>query len=87
MLNQSILTASQKQTIKGLKDLQESDERILQLRTNIRRSAEAQFQNGTLDLPTLLSKINDETTAALNAQYHRLQLIREIYRIKYITNQ
>lgn len=87
LLNQSILTASQKQTIKGLKDLQESDERILQLRTNIRRSAEAQFQNGTLDLPTLLSKINDETTAALNAQYHRLQLIREIYRIKYITNQ
>ncbi len=83
-LNQSIQSAAQNRTIQGLQELQESDARLLQLRTNIRQSAEAQFANGIIDTQALLSKINDETTAALNAQYHHIQLIREIYRLKHI---
>lgn len=87
VLNQKVQSQVQNKTIKGLQDLQESDERILQLRTNIRKSADAQFNNGVIDIADLLNKINDETLASLNAQYHKIQLIREIYRLKYLTNK
>ena len=59
------------------------DSRIIDLRANVRKAAESQLANGIIDATALLTKISDENIARLTAQLHEIQLIQEIYQLKY----
>lgn len=85
--NLSIQTASLMASIDGIQKSSKSDERILQLRTNVRKAAEAQLSNGVIDATSLLAKITDENIAALTMRLHRIQLLQEIYKLKYTLNR
>ncbi len=85
--NVSIQAESQKQAIDGVKAVIAQDSAIVALRRNVRKTAESQLRNGVIDATALLAKITDENAAALNARYHKIQLIQEIYRLKYTLNQ
>lgn len=85
--NLSLQTASQLAAIEGIRKSSVTDERILQLRTNVRLAAEAQLRNGVIDATSLLAKITDENLAALSMCLHRIQLLQEIYKLKYILNR
>ncbi|MDE6279074.1 MAG: hypothetical protein K2M05_03795, partial [Paramuribaculum sp.] len=63
------------------------DERIIALRANVRRAAESQLENGIIDATALLTKISDENLAQLTSTYHKIQLLQEIYKLKYTLNQ
>ena len=87
LFNSKIQSVSQREAISGLRDLMKEDTRIIELRGNVRRAAESQLANGIIDATALLSKISDENIAQLNARLHEIQLIKEIYNLKYILNQ
>lgn len=86
-LNTEMLSAQQQEDIRSRRALIEEDRRIVELRTSVRKAAEAKLENGVIDTTDLLDKITDESTAAVNAAYHRIELVRAIYKLKYILNQ
>lgn len=87
LFNSNIQTISQLETIEGLKDMMREDGRIINLRSNVRKAAESQLNNGVIDATALLTKISDENLAELTAKFHEIQLIQEIYKLKYILNR
>ncbi len=87
LFNSDMQVASQLEKIKGIRDVMKDDSRIMVLRANVRKYAESQLQNGIIDTTALLTKITDENQAALTARYHEIQLVQEIYNLKYILNR
>lgn len=87
LFNIRLTSDSQSSRISELTDIMAEDERIVELRANVRRAAEAQLTNGVIDATALLSKITDENQARLTAGYHEIQLIQSIYQLKYTLNQ
>lgn len=87
LYNSNIKSASQREAIAGLREVMKDDARIIELRGNVRRAAESQLANGVIDATALLAKISDENMARLNARFHEIQLIKEIYNLKYTLNQ
>lgn len=85
--NLAMQSDSQLSSINGLKKIIEKDTKIVELRSNVRDAAEAKFENGVVDSTYLLEKITDELASRLNAKYHEIQLIQEIYRLKYTLNR
>ena len=87
LFNSDMQTASQKETIDGLREVMANDARIISLRTSVREAAESQLRNGIIDTTTLLTKITDENQAKLTAQFHGIQLLQEITNLKYTLNR
>ncbi|MDE6555486.1 MAG: transporter, partial [Duncaniella sp.] len=78
---------AQEASIRSIKTVIEEDERIVQVRERVRKAAESQLGNGVIDATALLTKIADENAARLTSRLHQIQLIQEIYKLKYILNQ
>ena len=87
LFNSRIQSARENSEIEAIRDVIKEDSRIVELRQNVRRSAESQLHNGIIDATALLSKINDENQAKLNSAYHNIQLIQNIYKLKNTLNQ
>lgn len=87
LFNTSLETQSQVDNINELKAVIKEDGRIVELRVNVRRAAESQLDNGTIDATALLTKITDEKQARLNAAYHEIQLLQSIYKLKHTVNK
>lgn len=87
LFNTALQSASQTETIAGMRAVMKEDEKIITLRKRVRCAAEAQLENGIIDATALLAKISDENIAQLNAKLHEIQLLKEIYNLKYILNQ
>lgn len=87
LFNSHLQSARENSEIEAIRDVMKEDSRIVELRQNVRRSAESQLRNGIIDATALLSKINDENQARLNSAYHNIQLIQNIYKLKNTLNQ
>lgn len=87
LFNTDLQSASLLENIDGLRSVMEEDTRIIELRSNVRRAAESQLANGVIDATALLTKISDENLARLNASLHEIQLLKEIYNLKYTLNR
>ena len=87
LFNTDMQTASQRVAIEGIRKVMKDDAKIIELRGNVRKAAESQLENGVIDATTLLTKISDENIARLTAQLHKIQLLQEIYKLKYILNR
>lgn len=87
LLNTRVRQTSELAAIEGLKRVMADDERIIILRSNVRKAAERQLEAGVIDATSLLTKISDENLARLSASMHELQLLQEIYKLKYTLNQ
>ncbi|MDE7396840.1 MAG: TolC family protein [Muribaculum sp.] len=87
LFNTDMLATSQSAAIAGLRTAMQNDAKIIALRGNVRRAAESQLANGVIDTTGLLTKISDENMARLTAGVHEIQLLQEIYRLKYTLNR
>ena len=87
LFNTNMQTRSQLDHIDELKDVMQKNDRIVELRANVRKAAEAQLDNGVIDATDLLTKLTDEKQARLTASYHEIQLLQSIYQLKYTLNQ
>ncbi|MDE5744380.1 MAG: TolC family protein [Paramuribaculum sp.] len=73
--------------IEGLRKIIEEDNRIVELRGNVRRAAESQLNHGIIDTTALLAKITDENNAILNHAFHEIQLLQTICQLKNTLNR
>ena len=87
LFNSRLQSARENSEIEAIREVMKEDSRIVELRQNVRRSAESQLRNGIIDATALLSKINDENQAKLKYAYHNIQLIQNIYKLKNTLNQ
>ena len=87
LFNMDLQTRSQLDHIYELKAVMEKNDRIVELRTNVRKAAESQLDNGVIDATALLTKLTDEKQARLAASYHEIQLLQSIYQLKYTLNK
>lgn len=87
LFNTRLRATSESRAIDGLRRIIGEDDRIVELRGNVRRAAESQLAHGVIDATALLTKITDEQVARLNASLHQIQLLQSIYQLKYTLNQ
>ena len=87
LYNIRLQTASQREEIEGIRALMADDSRIVALRSSVRTAAESQLKNGVIDATALLAKITDENQARLASSYHEIQLLQNIYKLKYTLNR
>lgn len=85
--NTRLMATSQNSAIQGLKAVIKDDSKIVDLRSSVRRAAESQLSNGIIDATALLVKITDENAARITMKYHEIQLLNEIYKLKYTLNR
>ena len=62
------------------------DDEIIRLRENIRRAAEAKVENGTLTVTDMLREITNENLARQTKALHEVQLLMNIWQLKYTLN-
>lgn len=87
LFNINLQSRSQLDHIDELKAVIKNNDRIVELRTNVRKAAESQLDNGVIDATALLTKLTDEKQARLIAAYHEIQLLQSIYELKYTLNK
>lgn len=62
------------------------DDEIIRLRENIRRAAEAKVENGTLTVTDMLREITNESLARQTKALHEVQLLMNIWELRYTLN-
>lgn len=72
--------------IKRLRAQMDDDDRIIKLRNNITRAAEARVEGGTITVTDMMREVTAENQARLTKSLHEVELLMEIYNIRYKTN-
>ena len=86
LFNTNLLTTQQLNEIDKLRSTLKNDEEIILLRNNIKKAAEAKFQNGTITTTDLLREINAENIARQTRTLHEIQLCMAVCQLKNTTN-
>lgn len=87
LFNNRLASVQQQTEIREQQAVLTEDARIVELRTSVRKAAESRLANGVIDTTDLLGKITDESTAAINATYHKIELVKTIYQLKHTLNR
>lgn len=87
LFNNRLTATSQTGDIDAIRRVMADDERIVQLRRNVRRAAESQLENGVIDTFTLITKITDENRAEMTARYHEIELLKKIHQLRTTLNK
>lgn len=73
--------------IEKLKENLKSDDEIIALRSNIKKTAAARLSNGTITVADMLREINAEHLARQQKALHEIQLCMAVYQLKTDINQ
>jgi len=85
--NSNLRITQQNGEIQRMRKSLDSDREIVNLRGDIRKTAESQFEHGTIDTATLLERIADETTASNLFNIHEIELLKTEYELRHTVNQ
>lgn len=77
----------QNENISRYRKLMQEDEEIIALRSSIRKAAESKLSHGIIDVNDLVKEINNENTARVQQTMHEIDMLKEIYDLKFTTNQ
>jgi len=72
--NIQLLLAQQQEQINKLEAILETDLEMVQLRTEITKSATSKFENETITTSDFIRELQSETVAKLNLELHKIQL-------------
>lgn len=86
LFNTRLQMTQQAQSIRSIEKQMQDDNEIIRLRTNIRKAAEAKVANGTLTVTEMLRELTNESLAKQSKSVHEIQLLKDIYQLKYTTN-
>lgn len=86
LFNTGLEMTQQNSAVGSMRKQMVDDEEIIRLRTNIRKAAEAKVANGTLTVTEMLREITSESLARQTKALHEIQLLMNIYQLKYTTN-
>ena len=77
----------QSENISRYRKLMEEDDEIIELRSSVRKAAESKLSHGIIDVNDLLKEINNENRARIQQTMHEIEMLKEIYDLKFTTNQ
>ena len=87
LFNNNLEQIQQNENIERYKKLMADDEEIISLRSSIRKAAESKLSHGIIDVNDLVKEINNENAAMVHGRVHEIEMLKEIYDLKYTTNQ
>ena len=87
LFNNNLEQIQQNEDIDRYRKLMADDEEIITLRSSIRKAAESKLSHGIIDVNDLVKEINNENAARIQQTVHEIQMLKEIYDLKYTTNQ
>lgn len=86
LFNNNLEQLQQNENIARYRKLMADDAEIISLRSSIRKAAESKLQHGIIDVNDLVKEINAESAARVQQSVHEIELLKEIYDLKYTTN-
>ena len=86
MLENQMQQIGQDENIMRYSRLMADDEEIITLRQNVRKAAESKLEHGIIDVNDLLKEINGENAARIGQAIHEIEMLKEIYDLKFTKN-
>ena len=86
LFNNNLEQIQQNEAIAKYRKLMADDEEIISLRTSVRKAAESKLAHGIIDVNDMVKAINSENAALVQRSMHEIELLREIYNLRYTTN-
>lgn len=87
LFNNQLEEIQQNENIKRYHTMKQTDDEIIMLRTNIRKAAESKLSHGIIDINNLLQEINNENAAKIQQTIHDIEMLKEMYNLKYTNNE
>ena len=86
LFNANLQSTQQSSAIQSMRRQMVDDDEIIRLCVNIRKAAEAKVENGTLTVTDMLREITAENLARQTKALHEVQLLMNIWNLKYTLN-
>lgn len=86
LFNTNLQISQENNEIQKKKDLLKYDDKIIELKTNIRNAAQVKAENGIISVQEMMREIDSEEEARENKIIHEIDLLVSIYNLKTITN-
>ena len=83
LFNNNLEQMEHNESISRYRQLMADDEEIILLRSQVRKAAESKLAHGIIDVNDLLREINAENAARVQQSMHEIQMLKEIYNLKY----
>lgn len=87
LFNNKLEEMQQNENINRYQTMMKSDDEIIVLRTNVRKAAESKLTHGIIDVISLLREINNENAAKTQQSIHEIDMLKEMYNLKYTNNE
>lgn len=87
LFNNQLEEIQQNENIKRYHTMKQTADEIIMLRTNIRKAAESKLTHGIIDINNLLREINNENAAKIQQTIHDIEMLKEMYNLKYTNNE
>lgn len=87
LFNNKLEEILQSENISRYQTMMKSDDEIIVLRTNVRKAAESKLAHGIIDVISLLREINNENAAKTQQTIHEIDMLKEMYNLKYTNNE
>ena len=87
LFNNKLEEIQQNENISRYQTMMKSDNEIIVLRTNVRKAAESKLAHGIIDVISLLREINNENAAKTQQSIHEIDMLKEMYNLKYTNNE
>ena len=86
LFNNRLEQMQQNEAIDRYRRLMSQDDEIIALREQVRQAAESKLSHGIIDVNDLLRDINSENAARLQRSIHEIEMLKQMYDLKYTTN-
>ena len=86
LFNNNLEQIQQNENLERYQKLMADDEEIISLRSSIRKAAESKLSHGIIDVNDLVKEINNENAARVQQTVHEIQMLKEIYDLRFTLN-
>lgn len=86
LFNNNLQQIQQNEAVQKYREMLADDATIVDLRGQVRKSAESKLTHGIIDTNNLLQEITRENQAKIDMQTHEIQMLKEIYDLKFTVN-
>ncbi|PDP68964.1 TolC family protein [Prevotella intermedia] len=87
LFNNNMEQIQQTENVSRYRTIMQGDDEIIALRTNVRKAAESKLAHGIIDVNSLLREINNENAAKTQQAIHEIDMLKEMYNLKYTNNE
>ncbi len=86
LFNNRLEQMQHNEAIERYRSLMSQDQEIIALRGQVRKAAESKLSHGIIDVNDLIRDINSENAARVQQSIHEIEMLKQMYVLKYTTN-